>query len=70
MPFFPIMHFVPFFPVPFFPVPFFPVPFFQATVQWAWEESNTYPELELLSPNTTYPLLQQSKGWQIRMEQL
>ena len=43
MPFFPIMHFVPFFlchfflvpffPVPFFPVPFFPVPFFQATMQ-------------------------------------
>ena len=25
-------------------------------------------KLELLSVSTTYPLLQQSKGWQIRME--
>ena len=28
VPFFPIMHFVPFFPVPFCPCAFFPVPFF------------------------------------------
>ena len=27
-------------------------------------------KLELLSPSTTYPLLQQSKGWQIRTEHL
>ena len=32
VPFFPIMHFVPF-----FPVPFFPVPFFQAT---GWKYAN------------------------------
>ena len=29
-----------------------------------------WSKLELLSPSTTYPLLQQSKGWQIRMEHL
>ena len=33
-------------------------------------QNNPRPELELLSPSTTYPLLQQSKGWQIRMEHL
>ena len=27
-------------------------------------------KLELLSPSTTYPLLQQSNGWRIRMEHL
>ena len=51
VPFFPIMHFVPFFPVPFFPVPFFPCAFFpgaifsgaffQATVCGMHAESDT-----------------------------